>query len=190
MPSPTNLRKSSVSSSSVTLSHPGKCASISYAHLAQACGWTVNNPSGRAQCSSSTSAQQHVCFLNIQQLVHIQLGCTHHVKFISLYFFLQGFPVVLLLSKQQQSPFPLGTGTLLASGNCLCAHWVSSASPEWRAAVRAWTPPTHHEKAHFPPRQAHSQKMLIKCFIFKNFEENCYKHRLQNGRWVRVAFLW
>lgn len=86
---PTNLRKSPVPSSSITLCRPGKPASISHAHLAaaQAHGWAVNVPLGGNQCSSSTSAQQHICFLNSQQLVHFQLGSAHHVKSVSRYFF-------------------------------------------------------------------------------------------------------
>lgn len=115
---PTNLRKSCVFT--MTLSHPGKPARISYTHLAAA----------RARAGLKIFPQEGLCAVclspatcllsNNQQLVHFQLGSVHCIKPVSLYF-LQGFPVAPQLSKQQQSPFPLGMGRLSASKNCLHA---------------------------------------------------------------------
>lgn len=185
---PTNLWKSCVVT--MTLSHPGKPARIAYTHLTAAqarAGLKIFPQEGlRAVCLSPAT-----CLLsNNQQLVHFQLGSVHCIKPVSLYF-LQGFPVAPQLSKQQQSPFPLGMGMLLASKNCFNACWVSSVSPKWGAAVRAVK--RSCEKAHFLSGQPHSQKTwlqagaLIKYFIFKKPDRDT---DCKMGRWVQVAFFW
>lgn len=177
------LRKSWV----FTMSHAGKPARVSYTHLTA--GWAENIPLGGALHSLSASAQQRLLWNN-QQLVHFQLGSAHCIKPVSLYF-LQGFPVVPQLSKQQQSPFPLLMGMLLACKNCLHACWVWSGSPKWGAAARAVK--RSCEKAHSLPSQPHSQKTwlqaraLIKCFIFNKPDRDT---DCKMGRWVQVAFFW
>lgn len=132
------------------------------------------------------------CFLlNTQQLAHFQLGSALCIKPVSLYF-LQEFPTVPKLSKQQQSPFPLWMGMLLACKNGHHACWAWSVSPKWGCSSKGcekvlWKGTFSPKSATQPKKNWLQAGALIKCFIFTKPDRDT---DCKMGRWVQVSFFW
>jgi len=106
-------------------------------------------------------AQQHICFLNNQQLVHFKLGSARCVKSRNPYFS-AGIPFGSSAEQATAEPSPLRDGHAASIWKLLLHTLSIICKPRAEGNSEGSDSPMPHEKAHFPPRQPHSQKRLIK----------------------------